>query len=158
MKLKRFQCLFLSVLLARPPGARFSSYGGNGGPIKAWKCAVSLAKLGLVDGPTEVCSTPDFDPPHTINDRGRRWWYDNQSPVEGHRDVLTGEDLSMEELMEDGRIREQIRELAGVEYEVDSDSRRYMGYMRSLVSADAHNHYDQRMKKLKNKEETGTAS
>ena len=130
MKLREFQLSYLENLARIAPGTRRSSYGGNGGPVKAWKCAVSLAKLGVVDGPTELIEMAmDADPPHTLNDKGRRWLYENVAPVFGSRDVLTGRVLSFDERMADTERRQEIRRL------IYDGARSYKGYTRWLIDA-----------------------
>lgn len=96
-KLGRNQRLYLEILCAQPAGTTvgYVSFGSVGG---AERVGISLAKRGLVDGPTEAPQAGYAK--HTINATGRQWVHDNIGPICGHRWVLTGKEVPHDEYVE----------------------------------------------------------
>jgi hypothetical protein len=110
--LGRNQRLFLESLCARSPGDVMT---GSWDVATTERIGMSLAKRGLVDGPTEPPKSGYAS--HTINDAGRQWVHDNVGPISGWRRVLTGEELPHDEYRAyidecADRLRGQIRKAA----------------------------------------------
>lgn len=91
-KLGSNQIIFLKALCAQTPDTFLT---GSWDVFTKEKIGISLAKRGLVDGPTEAPAMEYAQ--HTINALGRQWVHDNVGPVIGKRWTLTGEELSQGE-------------------------------------------------------------
>jgi len=86
------QRIFLEALCAQTPDTFMT---GSWDVFATERIGISLAKRGLVDGPT---TRPEYEyAQHTINAAGRQWVHDNIDPVAGRRWVLTGVELPQDE-------------------------------------------------------------
>ena len=84
----------LKALCARPAGLVLP-WVTFGDTHTTERIGISLAKRGLVDGPTAAPASGYAQ--HMINATGREWAHDNIGPICGRRWTLTGEDVPQEE-------------------------------------------------------------